>query len=156
MARVGQPRAVLSRERLRDFLQHVVRRFARQIGEIVGVERAEHVYELVARELLQQRAACRLGGFHQRGAGLFGLELPKDQQAIVAGQRIEDRRDVRGMLGSQMALQLDEVLSMLHLLEQGVARGLLPAGERGQHAMTVEETHDLVALVPDCLTSVSG
>ena len=76
---------------------------------------------------------------------MFGLELPKDQQAIVAGQRIEDRRDVRRMLGFQMALQLNEVLSMLHLFEQGVARGLLPAGERGQHAMTVEETYDFVA-----------
>ncbi len=156
VARVGQPRAVLRRQRLRHFLEHVVRRLAREVGEIVGIERAEHVHELVARELLQQRGARLRGGFDERGAGLVGLELPEDQQAIVAGQRIEDRRDVRGMLGCQMALQLDEVLSMLHLLEQVMARGLLPAGERGQHAMAIEQAHDLVAQIRDRLTSGSG
>ena len=156
VARVVQPRAILRRERLRHFLEHVVWRFARQIGEIVGVERAEHVHELVARELLEERGSCRVARFDQRGAGLLGLELAKDQQPIVTGQRIEDHRDVGGMLGSQVALQLDEVLSMLHLLEQGVARGLLPAGERGQYAMTVEQARDLVAQIPDRLTSGSG
>ena len=61
-----------------------------------------------------------------------------------------------GCCGFEMALQLDEILSMLHLLEQVVARGLLSAGERGQHAMTIEQAHDLVAQILDRLTSGSG
>jgi hypothetical protein len=34
---------------------------------------------------------------------------------------------------------------MLHLLEKIVPRGLLAAGERGQDAMTLEKSRDLIA-----------
>ena len=141
---------------MRHFLDHVVGSFAREKRQIVGVERAGGADELVASQLLDQRAANRLARLDQRRARLLRLELTKHQQAIVGGQRIEDDGDVRGMLRLEVTLQLDEVLSMLHLLEQVVARGLLPAGERGQHAMAVEQTHDLVAQVLDRLTRGSG
>ena len=105
---------------------------------------------------LEERSPNRLARFDQRGARLLRLELPKDQQAIVVGQRIENHRDIGRVLQLQVALQLDEVLSMLHLLEQVVARGLLAAGERRQHAMTVEQAHDLVAQVATGLTRGFG
>lgn len=138
VARIAQPGSVLGRQRLRHLLDDVLGGLTGEKREVVGVERAQHRHHLVAVELLEQRAASGLAGFDDGGSCLIGLELSEDQQPIAPGQRIEDRRDVRGMLGLQVPLQLDEILSVLHLLEQVVSRGLLPARERGQHAMTVE------------------
>jgi hypothetical protein len=51
-----------------------------------------------------------------------------------------------------MALQLDEVLAMLHLLEEVVPWRLLTAGKRRQHPVTLEKAHDLVLQIAHGLT----
>ena len=156
MLRVLQPGTVLGGQRLRHFVHHVVGNFAREKRQIVGVERQTGLDQLVSSQFLNKRSANSLARFDQRGASLLGFELTKHQEAIVSGQRIKDDRDVGGMLRLEMTLQLDEILSMLHLLEQVVARGLLPAGERGQHPMAVQQTHDLVTQALHRLTRSFG
>ena len=64
----------------------------------------------------------------------------------------QDVQDFRDEVMRLLELQLNQVLSMLHLLEQLVARCLLAARERGQDAMALEQTHDLVAEVLNVLT----
>ena len=142
---VLQPGTVLCRQRLGHLVEHVFWGLAGEKCQIVGVECAKGGHELLAVQLLDERATNRLARLDQRGSGLRWLELPKHQQAIVCGQRIENHRDVGRMLEPQVTLQFGEVLAMLHLLEEIVPRGLLAAGERGQDAMALEKSRDLIA-----------
>ena len=157
VTRIGQPRPVLRRQRLRHFLEHVVGGLARQVGEIVGVEREQDRHELVARELARgaSRDVASVASTSAAPA-CSGSSCRNTSRRSSPGSESRIAAMSAGCCGFEVPLQLDEVLAMLHLLEQVVARGLLPAGERGQHAMTIEQAHDLVAQIPDRLTSGSG
>ena len=156
VAGVLQPGTILRRERLGHLFEYILRSFAGEKCQVVGVERAERAHELIAIQFLDERGSNRLARLDQRCARLLRLELPKHQQAIVGGQRIEDHGNIGRVLEPQVTLQLGKVLTMLHLLEQVVSRGLLAAGERRQHPMTVEQAHDLVAKVVTGLTRGFG
>ena len=43
-----------------------------------------------------------------------------------------------------MSLQFGQVLAALHLFEQVPPRGLLPAGQRGEHTVPLEQPHDFI------------
>ena len=129
----------------RDFIEHVLWHFVGEEGEIVSVERAECHDELVSRKFIDERGSSRFARLDEGGAGLLQSELTENEKAIVGGQRVENRRDVSRVLEPDVALQLHQILAVLHLLEQVVARCLLPAGERRQDAMTLQQARDFVA-----------
>ena len=145
VSRVGQPRSVTWLEASRDFIEHVLWHFVGEEGEIVSVERAECRDELVSRKFIDERGSSRFARLDEGGAGLLQFELTENDKAIVGGQRVENRRDVSRVLEPDVALQLHQILAVLHLLEQVVARCLLPAGERRQDAMTLQQARDFVA-----------
>ena len=88
----------------------------------------------------------------ERGAGLLVFELAKDEEAILGRQGVEDDRDVSRVLEAEVALQLHQILPVLHLLEQVMPSRLLAAGERRQHAVAFEQPDDFVLKLVNCLS----
>ena len=100
--------------------------------------------KLRAVELRDQRLAHSVARLDECGAGLFVLELAKDEEPILGRQGVEDHRDVSRVLEAEVSLQLDEILPVLHLLEQVMSSRLLAAGERREHAVPFEQPDDFV------------
>jgi hypothetical protein len=65
--------------------------------------------------------------------------------------------DVRTVHAAQPHVQLDEILPVLHLLEEVLPPTLLPLGHRREHAMFIEQAGNLRdALLQASLGSQSG
>ena len=76
-----------------------------------------------------ERFAHRIGDLEQDLAVAVGLDQVPDDEPLLERQRLQDVGDVRRMQAVEVLLQLDDVLLLHQVLDQLVARPLLPADE---------------------------
>jgi hypothetical protein len=112
------PRAVAGVEEDRDFLHDFVRQRFREIPQIVRVELAQHPDEIRLGRVLDERLSDAGADFDERLRGGTRRQLTPDDRTIVERQRLQNVGHVSRVQSLQTLVQLDEVLSVLHLLEQ--------------------------------------
>jgi len=126
-------------QRRRQLVEDGLRECVRQIPKVVGIELAKHGDKDFGRGILDQVIANAVTHFHQRLARLRGCQLAPDQRSILGRQRLQNFRDVGRVQRPQPQLQLDQVLPVLHLLEQTAASGLLTPCDAFEQPVPLEQ-----------------
>jgi hypothetical protein len=112
--------------------------------------------EIVASQLVHERLPDALACFEEHARRLRRFELTPDEVAILWRQCLQNGRQVRRMTPAEPALELDEVLPPLYVLEQLASiSGRLVARERRQHTVPIEQLADFFQTLADTIVRIS-
>src|SRR5690606_12135444 len=103
---------------LHQLVDDVAGQLCSQVGQLVGIEILGGSQDFVIIHVGDQRLAYRIGNFEQDVTVALGLDQLPDGQAVIQRQRFKDVCNVCRVQRFQLALQLDEILTMLQVVDQ--------------------------------------
>ena len=129
------PGSIAGIEHRRNIVEHVARKRVREVAQIVGVELAQHASEPLTGRVFDERGPHPGADLDESLAAEARRQLAPDDRPVVGWKGLEQVRDIRRMQTPQSLVQLNQVLTVLHLFEQRAARRLLPPRDGLEHAV---------------------
>ena len=157
---VGQRRAQLLalflRQRADHVLHHLLGQVGREVGDLVGFQRAGRGDQFLRIHGRDERLAHRVRHFEQDLALALGLDQVPDHQPLVERQRLEDVGDVGRVQLLELGAQLGEMLLVHQLLHQLMARHRLPPDQALDQLVPAQQLLDLAQVLLQVLDFERG